>query len=152
PSSGCSRCSQTRTAAATKCTRPNWSCARRPAAAHEDRSPRAPCRLVAAARRGGAAGLGGGRAESAAASAVLRRDRAAHLPLVLGYGEPEERPGSGPLADALVLQHRLGRLRTHRLSCRHRARLVLEGRRARPNADHLALLLERAAGAGADWN
>ena len=80
---------------------------------------------------------------------LLRGDRAAHVPLLLGHGEPQERAGARPLADAVLLEHRRGRLRASRLCDRRRARLVHAGRSARPDADDAALLLERAAGAGA---
>ena len=47
----------------------------------------------------------------------LRGDRAAHLPLVLGDGEPQEWAGARSLADAELLEHRRGRLCAPRL-CR----------------------------------
>src|SRR2546430_11337484 len=40
------------------------------------------------------------------------------LPLLLGPHEPPERPHPRPLADSIVLQHRGGGLRAHRLSHR----------------------------------
>ena len=88
-----------------------------------------------------------GAAPASHAARLLRRDRAAHLPLVLGHGEPQERAGPRPLADAELLEHRGGRFRASGLCDRRRARLVHAGRSARPDADDAALLLERAAGA-----
>ena len=79
----------------------------------------------------------------------LRGDRAPHLPLLLGDGEPKERAGARPLADSVLLEHRGRRVRAARLRDRSRARLVLARRCARPDADDAALLLERAAGAAA---
>ncbi len=63
-------------------------------------------------------------AAAADASRLLRRHRAADLPLVLGHGEPKERACPGPLADPELFEHRRGRLRASGLCHRRRARLV----------------------------
>ncbi|CAA9524890.1 MAG: GH144, partial [uncultured Sphingomonas sp.] len=113
--------------------------------------PRAPRRRACSAGRHLARRLRSiaPRHSGALAAVLLRGHRAPHLSLLLGDGESHQWPGARPLADPVLLQHRCGRLRAHRLPSRSRARLVQPGGSARPDAHHLAFLPSGATGTAA---
>ena len=90
----------------------------------------------------------GGRSERG--RSLPRHPAGAHVPLLLGIGEPQQRAGPGPLAEPVLLEHRRRRLRPDRVSGRRRARLRhARSRRGERTLVDPALLLERAAGTGA---
>ena len=65
-------------------------------------------------RAGDQASTGGPARGEPSLRPLLRGAAGAHLPLLLGHRQSGERPGAGPLSDAVVLQHRRGRLRRSR--------------------------------------
>src|SRR4051794_10197240 len=87
-------------------------------------------------------GRGGGRG-------APRRRRAPLLSIFLGPRRSTDAAGARPRADAVVLQHRRGRLRPHRLRHRRRARLRAARAGGAEDPRHAALAPRHAAGARA---
>src|SRR5262249_45813315 len=77
---------------------------------------------------------------------VPRRGAGTDVSILLGFGEPAERPRPGPVADAVVLEHCRDRLRTHRVPGWRRARIRDARGGGAPDADYASLPLERATG------